>query len=72
MFICKKLQNAISVEGSLYYPEYLVKTDSNNNLIIMPSKNLQLNLVNGKFEIDLVTGIKGSERNAGFLLMLVE
>jgi hypothetical protein len=72
LFIYKNLQNAISVGGRLYYQEYLVKTDSNNNSIIMPSKNLKLDLINGKFKLDLVTGIKALARDVVFLLAAVE
>lgn len=68
-FIMRKgIEQSISIGDTLYYEKYEVEGTSDDELVLIPSPNLRIDLSNGKFNFKSVTGIKELKRDAEFLL----
>lgn len=59
---------SIFIGDTLYYEKYEVERTSDNEISLIPSKNLRIDLSNGIFRFKAVTGIKELKRDAEFLL----
>lgn len=64
----KDVEQSISIEDTLYYEKYEVEETSDGEIAILPSPNLRIDLSNGKFNFEGITGIKELKRDAQFLL----
>lgn len=68
----KDVEQSISVEGTLYYEKYEVEGTSDDEIAVLPSPNLRIDLSSGKFIFECVTGVKELKRDAQFLLGAME
>lgn len=64
----KNVKQTISIEDTLYYKKYEVERTSDDEIALLPSPNLRIDLSNGKFNFKCETGIKELKKDAEFLL----
>lgn len=68
-FIMRKdVEKSIFIGDTLYYDKYEVEETSDDEFLLIPSKNFRMDLRNNKFYFKAVTGIKELKRDAEFLL----
>lgn len=64
----KDIEQTIFVGNTLYYDKYELEGTSDDELTVIPSPNLRIDLSNGIFNFKSTTGIKELKRDAEFLL----
>ena len=69
-YLTEAVEQEISVGGKQYYEKYKIRTSSQDEILIMPSDNLTINLRQCKFTFKAQTDIKGIRVDAEFLLAL--
>ena len=65
-----KVVQSVSIDEHVYYDQYRLITDSDENYILLLSKNLQFNLTKGSFTFTCKTGLGEAGIDAAFLLHL--
>ena len=60
----------VSIDQHIYYDRYRLITDSDDNWILLLSKNLQINLTKGSFNFTCRAGLGQAGNDAAFLLHL--
>ncbi len=71
MYVQTKVQNTISIDDKIYYEEYDVKVGSQNDITLILSKNLQINLLKWKFDFKPLSTINEIRKDADFLLAAI-
>lgn len=66
--MCKEVERSISIGNMMYYDKYEIEGTSDDELIIILSPNLRIDLSKNKFNFTSVTSIKELKNDARFLL----
>lgn len=71
MYVQNTVKNEISIDNKVYYKKYEAKIDSHNEITLILSENLQLNLTKWKFDFKPLSTIKKIKKDAEFLLSAI-
>lgn len=66
-----KIYKSIGIDGKIYYSSYSVEFDNENKAIIVLSENLQLDLVNGKINLEPHGNITSLKDDVEFLYAIL-
>ena len=66
----REVKQSITINGIVYYDKYRCVVDSNQNIVLYPSPNLELRITEGKFNFKTVSSLKELSNDAKFLLSL--
>lgn len=71
-YMIKEIDTPISIAGKKYYDSYKIRANSNEELILLPSDNIQIELNKGKFNFKPKTDIQTLRRDAEFIFAAID
>lgn len=71
-FIHRGINKDISIDDKIYYNKYIVEKSSDDNITIIPSKNLHIRITQGGFHFNLNTKLNELYNDASFIFEVEE